>query len=518
MHRTHLPCFAIAAITLLPPPSRATLLPFDIAPVPASNSPISQDYGDRAASTPVASADGQYDYSYFEINGWTPGVTVEYGSERPGETPVYFNDAEWPGVCRLWSPNFRAGQPIGDAVAGAMPAGFEYHISFTPTPGSNRGVIVNSFTLDDKRGYFDAVPHQVQWRVARGTAAGPVLASGSTTVANGDSVVVQTGLTGTEPFNDPVVLVIKRLSGIEDDLALDDVDFDETGFPTTSYNTGSLGTVADGLNSAGVLINQTGAVRAGDDRATSYGASQNTTIPYLEQLNPPTESPFSIEFWARPSGSDDDDAPVFNRVSDGDRSGWVFFQRDAATGWNLRMYDGIGSNVGWDLTGGTAPLDAWSHVVAVWTGSAARLYVNGQLADSTNAADRSGNYLASPSATFSVGAYDSGLSPYNGLVDEIAFYPTALAPARILAHFQAATSPTAGAYRTAILADAPLLYLQQNPPSIELSFPDGTPTVTFTGVLSQSESLASWTDLLVTSPYAVPAENRPQALYFKVRR
>jgi hypothetical protein len=182
------------------------------------------------------------------------------------------------------------------------------------------------------------------------------------------------------------------------------------------------------------------------------------------------------------------------------------------------MYDGVGSNVGWDLTGGTAPLDAWSHVVAVWTGSAPLLYVNGELADSTNAAERSGNYLASASATFSVGAYDSGLSPYNGLVDEIAFYPTALAPARILAHFQAATSGTAGAYRASVLADAPLLYLQQNPPSLELTFPDGTPTVTFTGVLSQSESLASWTDLLVTSPYAVPAENRPKALYFKVRR
>ena len=48
------------------------------------------------------------------------------------------------------------------------------------------------------------------------------------------------------------------------------------------------------------------------------------------------------------------------------------------------MYDGVGSNVGWDLTGGPYTMNTWSHVVAVWTGSAARLYVNGQVVDTTN--------------------------------------------------------------------------------------------------------------------------------------
>lgn len=154
----------------------------------------------------------------------------------------------------LWSESFRTGRPIGENAAGAMPAGFAYYVTLAPAPGANRGVILNSFVLDDLNGYFDSVPHVVNWSVRQGSAQGPVLASGTANVANGENVTVQTGLAGTEPGPEPRVLVLQRMSGIEDDLALDDLDFDEIGFVTTSYNTGSLyvdGAVADTTNNAG---------------------------------------------------------------------------------------------------------------------------------------------------------------------------------------------------------------------------------------------------------------------------
>lgn len=123
----------------------------------------------------------------------------------------------------LWSEAFRTGRPIGENVAGAMPAGFAYYVTFAPAPGANRGVILNSFVLDDLNGYFDSVPHVVNWSVRQGSAQGPVLASGTANVANGENVTVQTGLAGTEPGSEPRVLVLQRMSGIEDDLALDDL-------------------------------------------------------------------------------------------------------------------------------------------------------------------------------------------------------------------------------------------------------------------------------------------------------
>jgi hypothetical protein len=287
--------------------------------------------------------------------------------------------------------------------------------------------------------------------------------------------------------------------------------------PTTSYNTGSLGTAADGANSTGVLIDQPGALPVFDDFSSSYASPDNTTVPFRPEINPPVGSPFTIEFWARPTASDGDDGPVSNRLGSGNRSGWVFFQRDAATGWNFRMYDGVGGNLGWDLTGGTAVLNAWSHVVAVWTGSAALLYVNGVLADSTNAGGSSGVYNPNTTENLYVGSLIAGGSPFTGRLDEIAFYPSALTPEKIAAHYGAASSPVPGAYSAVVKADAPLLYLQQNPPTVSLTMAGITPTVTFTGILAVSPNLVDWEDLTVTSPYT-PPDPQPKRRFFRSHR
>ena len=286
---------------------------------------------------------------------------------------------------------------------------------------------------------------------------------------------------------------------------------------TLSYNTGSLGTAGDGANTAGVVLDQPGAVSAYGDYSAGYATGDRTTVPFHPELNPAANSPFTIEFWAQPSASDNDDAPVANRLATGDRSGWVFFQRAAGIGWNFRMYDGVGSNVGWDLTGGTSTLNAWSHVVAVWSGSSAQLYVNGALVSETNAAGKSGNYRANTTESFYVGALLNGASPSAGLVDEIAFYPTALSATQILAHFHAVSNSAIGAYSSLVLADGAVEYLQQNPPVVSIASSGQNPTVTFTGILSQSVDLATWEDLTVTSPYTPPSP-LPGQLFFRAHR
>jgi hypothetical protein len=234
---------------------------------------------------------------------------------------------------------------------------------------------------------------------------------------------------------------------------------------SNSPNTGSLGASADGTNSDAVTFGP-GAVAAGGDQAAVYTGQaspvSNTVIGFQSGLNPASSSPFTIEFWARPTASDNDDAPVSNRVSAGNRSGWIFFQRDAATGWNFRMYNGNAGNLGWDLTGGTATLNAWSHVVATWNGTAAQLYVNGQPINSANGGN--GVYNASNSAPFDIGTNDTNASAYTGSVDEVAFYPSALTATQILNHFNAASSPTAGTYQSLVRADGAALQLSNNVP------------------------------------------------------
>jgi len=288
-----------------------------------------------------------------------------------------------------------------------------------------------------------------------------------------------------------------------------------------SYNTGSLGTLGDGTHAGGAVLDQPGALPAFGDYSVSYTGGARTTVPFRPQLNPASGSPFTIEFWAKPVSSDGDDAPVSNRVATGNRSGWVFFQRAPDVGWNLRMYDGNGSAYGWDLTGGTSAFGVWTHVVGVWSGSSATLYVNGVLADDSNGAGLSGIYNANTAtsidAFFSVGALFSGLSPYNGSVDEVAFYPTALSATQIANHFTAAASPAPGAYSSLGLTDGAVEYLQQNPPTVKLVGTGKPPTVTFTGILSQSTDLTTWEDLVATSPYT-PTGPLPSKLFFRAHR
>ena len=233
-----------------------------------------------------------------------------------------------------------------------------------------------------------------------------------------------------------------------------------------SSNTGSLGSAADGIDAA-TVAQTTGAVSAGGDLAALYNgvAGTNTIIPFQAALNPAASSPFSIEFWANPTGSDNDDSPVSNRVASvPNRSGWVFFQRGAATGWNFRMYSGVGGGLGWDLTGGTSALSSWTHVVATWDGSSARLFVNGTLADGTNDPGASGIYNPNTGATTNlvIAATDTG-SPNNGAVDEVAFYGSALSAAQIQNHFNTASNPTPGAYHSLVQGDGALLQLSNNP-------------------------------------------------------
>lgn len=501
-------------------PSQATLLTFDRNPAPAGVSPVPQEYGDQVSTETVPGPGNAYDFSYVQNSGWTPSISTSWQTSRAGEFPgwtsVQFLD--WPGVCQLWSPAFRIGQAIGNNAsepAKAMPADLDWIFTFTPN-GANRAVLIRSFVLDDRAGYFDTVSHTVQWKIAAGTANGPMLASGSTTFNGGHNVTIATGLEEADATAVPMVLVLRRTAGIEDDLAVDDIDIDQIGLETRSYNTGTLGAAADGINTPGVALDVPGAVRSGGDASTGYGNGERTNLGWLAAVNPAAASPFTIEFWARPSASDNDDCPLFNRVTDGNRSGWVFFQRDAATGWNFRMYDGNGSNTGWNITGGTAVLDEWSHVVAVWNGSSARLYVNGAAVPTSNAGN-SGQYLASDSAIFTIGSYDNGNSPMTGDVDEVAWYPVALTAARINAHYVAASSLNAATYSASVLTDAPRIYYQQNPPFVDLAGSPGNLVIRFTGILSQSTNLTEWQDILTTSPWQ-PGPTLPARAFFRVRR
>jgi len=91
--------------------------------------------------------------------------------------------------------------------------------------------------------------------------------------------------------------------------------------------------------------------------------------------------------------------------------------------------------------------------VGVYSGSSVTLYVNGVQAN-TGAA---GTFTANATQPFRIGATTIPNRTFDGWVDEVAFYSTALNAATIKAHYDAATTNGAG-YATQILANSPVGY------------------------------------------------------------
>jgi hypothetical protein len=200
---------------------------------------------------------------------------------------------------------------------------------------------------------------------------------------------------------------------------------DEVGSRNGSYqNTPTLG--------------QPGALSGDSNTAVGLnGNNEYVEVPYSAALNPAAS--FTLEAWAYPTGG----AGTFRAViSSRDSSasplarGYILY----ASSTNLwELWTGTGTSFV-KLIGPAVTLNAWTHIVATYDGTTARLYLNGTLA-------ASGNLAYTPNASrplrLGAGRNENNNSDYEfpGRLDELAIYPTALTDTRIQAHHQAATNP-----------------------------------------------------------------------------
>jgi len=230
------------------------------------------------------------------------------------------------------------------------------------------------------------------------------------------------------------------------------------------WNYGSLGPAADGVHMGNVLLGTPSLLGDPGDGSVQYpnpvsgGAADSTTrLPYRPELNPPSNQPFTVEFWAEPwvnATSGAGPCPLFNRQSAGNRSGWIWFQRAPGAGWNFAMYSGVGSSIGINLTGGTATAFTLNHLVATWDGVTATLYHNGNVVGSG-----SGPFAANQAGvTLSVGGYDNGENGYQGVVDDLAIYDVALSASEVDALYTLGASTQPNLHGMTVINGGALLY------------------------------------------------------------
>jgi hypothetical protein len=257
---------------------------------------------------------------------------------------------------------------------------------------------------------------------------------------------------------------------------------DETNLPPPqpilATNLGSLGGSLNGDLLEGVIRGGPGLLAGTGVTADRFTNStwlvktigSYVNVPYTNALNP--NGPFTVEFWAKPTSApplNPPDAPVsvFSTVCSLDtslgpncRMGYVFYIDGASGGWQFR----IGNLDGYlaIATGGTFTPGGWSHVAGVSTGSNLLFYVDGLPVASTNfnAAD----FMPNTNVPFRVGMSTFPNRPFDGWIEEVAFYGTNLDSDTIRAHYDAASTNASG-YAAQLLAANPLGYWRLDEPA-----------------------------------------------------
>ncbi len=249
-------------------------------------------------------------------------------------------------------------------------------------------------------------------------------------------------------------------------------------------NAGSLGGAGTGFEFSGVLAGEPGNVgtsfRFFDPSLTVTFFGSHVDVPASPVLNP--NGPFTVEFWAMPAQLTTDlFSPAcsldLSQNGSNSRNGWIFYQAPDNT-WQFR----VGGFSGYTATisGGTAQANVWQHIVGVYDGANASLYVNGQLVAGPISA---AGFAPNTFAPFRLGATTIPNRTYDGWVDEAAFYTNALSASVILAHYNAVTTNNAG-YGALILASHPVIYLHLDDPAVAIAAPGTLPVAVNIGSLA----------------------------------
>jgi hypothetical protein len=186
------------------------------------------------------------------------------------------------------------------------------------------------------------------------------------------------------------------------------------------------------------------------DSAVSLGGG-NGEAPYSSVLN--SSGPFTVEFWANPTAATIY-VPISSQLRSGSsRFGFVIYQINGGPGWTVQMGNAAGVTV--QIIGATPILAGnWYHGALTYDGTNnVTLYTFGYV-DGTASNAGNGNFIPNPSAPFEIGVRNGGAFPYNGRIDEVAFYNYALSQNQLKSHvaiglpLKLAISPS-----TAVIAD-----------------------------------------------------------------
>jgi glucose/arabinose dehydrogenase len=189
-----------------------------------------------------------------------------------------------------------------------------------------------------------------------------------------------------------------------------------------------------GLGVAGAIVGDT------DTAVDLNGSTQYATVPDDNAFSIGTTGVLTVELWAKPDASSPDGVLVA-KTGNGSNYEWAVL---AANGFSGTVWNLAGGGVAFGSQA-TYVASRWRHVVVIFdsTNQRIREYVDGvgPLDDTdpwTNLPIGNGTGLVH------IGRRGDAVSPYAGLVDDVAIYNYALTPGQVSAHFAAGTTGGGG--------------------------------------------------------------------------
>ncbi|HEX4264253.1 MAG TPA: DUF2341 domain-containing protein [Verrucomicrobiae bacterium] len=197
--------------------------------------------------------------------------------------------------------------------------------------------------------------------------------------------------------------------------------------------------------------------------------------------------PFTIEFWAKPSGTLASVMSIINEGRVPEQQGADLNFTTNETGFGIGQFGGNFFFASWNATGadGTkteldTPLTAnvWQHMVVTFDGTNQVWYNNGVKTKNSAIPASKANalgqlYVPNRTAPLLIGTGSiigsgNGSTEFAGAIDDVAIYTNLLDPGAIANHFAAATA-TDSTYQNTVLADNPIIYVRLGEPAYPVS-------------------------------------------------
>jgi hypothetical protein len=267
----------------------------------------------------------------------------------------------------------------------------------------------------------------------------------------------------------------------------------------------SSGNGHNGAAIGGVTFGQPGALAGDPDTSASFDGSTGIVDSGTQVLSPSS----TIEAWIHPTSSQCSGSGCSAGQSAIAGTGGSFqltWGRDPS---HVIVWLWPQDNSGWlTLEAPDAiPLDTWTYLATTWNGVTDQLsiYINGALDATVNLPGViSSKQQGGRSYNFAAGGFTSGEQPFQGGIDEVAYYGSALTPDRILAHYRAGST---AAVAPAVTGVSPGSGPVSGGTSVTItgSGLTGATGVSFGGTAASSFTVNGDTSITATAPAATAA-------------